>query len=214
MNTDDLGTVYDPPLHTLPDDNGNGPERVRIQQLFRLERVISALHDEFAVRLIKRLGGGTPGVMTGVNIQDEEMRQFFSGMAKLVKVKDDSGDVTIVLPPEEDRHMPKGAGLCNFIVAGRTLALPLNNLLDFPRFASNPVVDAGIMAYNGAPLLTPAGLVYDDGTPVPEDFVFGTLWIVSPKAEEWTTDSTLWIKALANELRDIIVAEHLRRQRR
>lgn len=206
MNNDDLGPVIDPPLYAVPDDKGQGPERVRIQRLFRLDRVITPLHDEYAVRVAKKLGGGKAGVMTGVGNQDEVMHQFFTGMAKI----DEDG--TIVLPPEEDREMPKGAGLCNFIVAGRTLPLPLNNLLKFPKFASNPVVDAGILAYNGAPLLTPEGLVYEDGTPVPADFVFGTLWIVSPEEEDWDPESVTWLKAQANELRDRIVADHLARR--
>jgi hypothetical protein len=200
MNNDDRGPVIDPPLYAMPHDKGRGPERERIQRLLKFERVADQYYDQVAVRILERFLPTTVGAMAGVNRMDANMDQFFVGFAKV-------GEDGKIFTPD-DRTMGRGAGFCNYIAAGRDLGLPLNNLLKFPKFASNPVVDAGITAYNGQPLLTPEGLTYLDGTPVPANFVFGTLFIVSPEEEEWTKDDVAWLKLQATQVRDDIVAMH------
>lgn len=202
MNNDDLGPVIDPPLYAMPDDRGRGPERERIQRLLKFARTADQYYDRVAVRILEYFAPTTVGAMAGVNRMDANMDQFFVGFAKVGE------DGKIFIP--DDRTMGRGAGFCNFIAAGRELGLPLNNLLKFPKFASNPVVDAGITAYNGQPLLTPEGLTYLDGSPVPVNFVFGTLFIVSPEEQEWTQDDVAWLKDQATQVRDDIV--HLHRQ--
>lgn len=201
MNNDDLGPVIDPPLYAMPNDNGRGPERERIQRLLKFERRADPCYDQVAVHLLEKFVPTTVGAMAGVNRMDADMEQFFVGFAKV-------GEDGKIFTPE-DRTMGRGAGFCNFIAAGRELGLPLNNLLKFPKFASNPVVDVGgIMAYNGQPLLTPEGLEYLDGTPVPANFPFGTLFIVSPEEQSWTKDDVAWLKQEAAQVRDDIVHLH------
>lgn len=202
MNDRNLDPVIDPPLYGMPNDKRVVQERDRIQRLLNFGPVPNAYADEVSARVLRYFLPTRVGAMTGVNRLGIE-EQFFVGHAKV-------GEDGKIFHPEK-RTMDRGAGYCEYLGAGRKLGLPLNNLLEIPQFSSNPVVDAGIRAYNGQPLLTPEGLEYLDGTPVPANFVFGTVFIVSPQEEEWTKDDVAWLKVIATEYRDHVVALHRQR---
>ena len=194
-----LDPVIDPKLYGMANDQGLVHERDRIQRLLNFGRVSTPYFDQVAVRILEHFLPTRVGAMTGVNHLGIE-NQFYVGHAKV-------GEDGKIFTPD-DRTLDRGAGYCEYIGAGRKLGLPLNNLLEIPQFSSNPVVDAGIRAYDGQPLLTPEGLEYLDGTPVPANFVFGTVYIVSPQVEAWTKDDVAWLKVIATEVRDHIVAKH------
>lgn len=212
MTTHDDDTRIDPHLPVLPNDGDKGPLRAYIQQELGLVREVRDHYSDYAVHALATLGG----IMAGVNLLDAELEQFFIGHAVL----DEDGSA--VRGPG-GYFGGKDTGYCAFLVAERTLALPINDVLAIPRFAHNPVTEVGpgkpgVRAYNAAPLLTTDELVDADGTPLPGGFAFATLWVVDDKprdgeaAPEWTAEHVAWLKAQADELRDAIVGPY--RQRR
>jgi signal transduction protein with GAF and PtsI domain len=87
------------------------------------------------------------------------------------------------------REMACDRGFCLHVVARRR-AMALPSVMDYPRFAVNPVVDeAGVRAYLGAPLIEPAGLI------------LGTICCVDTEPHSsWDRDAVEWIRGKAAEL--------------
>jgi GAF domain-containing protein len=206
-------------LPVLPNDGDKGPMRAYIQQQLGFIREVKDRYDDAAVRALRHLGG----TMAGVNHLDADLNQFFVGFA----VRDADGNA-VPMPPSRDESTgeiletrPERAfggretGYCAVLTAERTMALPLNDVQQFHRFAHNPVTEVGegkpgVRAYIAAPLLTTDDLVDSTGAALPADFVFGTLWVVDNKPQTWTTDDVAWLNGEASILRDAIVAPHRR----
>ena len=132
-------------------------------------------YDDVARELLEMTGA----TWSGVNFVGEGQNQFFPGIAGPGTESVDGKD------PEIGREMPAEAGYCVRVVA-REKGMALNNVLDYSRFATNPVVDAlGIRAYMGAPL------VDSDGHTI------GTVWVIDNKTHEWTQDDVDAMKAVA-----------------
>jgi GAF domain-containing protein len=87
------------------------------------------------------------------------------------------------------RFAPFDTGYCPHVIT-RKLAMILDDVCDYPRFASNPIIDAlGVRTYVGAPLI-------DDETGTP----LGTVCVVDREAHPWGRDGLEFIKGEANEL--------------
>lgn len=126
-------------------------------------------------------------------------RQYFAGLYPA------SGEVTeavsSVLDAEKvGRTMPLDQGYCPHVVERRT-ALPLDDVMSYPRFAGNPVVDAlDVRSYLGAPLID------DDG------LVLGTVCVVAKEPQSWNRDDVARVKATAAKLVDMIKNRRARQQ--
>lgn len=192
----------------LPADH-NGPLRQRIQDAFDFSREeIDPALDDFARRALQvapvRLTSADNKAIAGINRMNEELFQFFPGMV----IADFFGG--IISAPMEARYMGPEEGYCNYIAAERKIPLPLNDLSQFARYNINPVTEEGLdengneklrlKAYLGAPLLTPGGLTFPDGSPIPERVVFGTVWIVVQEVQAWTRDHSIAMRVLAAEI--------------
>ena len=117
--------------------------------------------------------------------------QYFAGLFPA------SGEVpeavSAVLEAEKiGRTMPLDHGYCPHVVQ-RKRALPLEDVMDYPRFAGNPVVDKlDIRSYLGAPLIDHDGVV------------LGTVCVVAKEAQTWTLEDVERVKATAARLVDLI----------
>jgi hypothetical protein len=79
-------------------------------------------------------------------------------------------------------------GYCMHVVVRRH-AMALDEVMDFARFAVNPVLDEiGVRAYLGALLIDRTGMA------------LGTICVVDTKPHPWGQDGVEWIKAHAAEL--------------
>jgi GAF domain-containing protein len=84
--------------------------------------------------------------------------------------------------------MAKTHGWCPHVVV-RRLALVLDDVCAYPRFAGNPVIDEiGIRAYLGAPLI--------DRT----NTTLGTICVVDTQQRQWGRDGLKIIKEMAATL--------------
>ncbi|MER6395297.1 MULTISPECIES: GAF domain-containing protein [unclassified Kitasatospora] len=99
------------------------------------------------------------------------------------------------------REMPLSHGFCPHVVAQRS-PLALDDVLAYPRFAGNPVVDElGVRAYLGAPLV-------DD-----TDTVIGTVCVLDREPRQWGRERLRDIQHLAEallseiRLRDNLIAQ-------
>jgi GAF domain-containing protein len=168
--------TYNPAIHTLmtPVDN-EAPRRVRRLRELGLGEQPDPEFDEFAERLAKM--AGAPFAMVNFISVDH---QYCSGL---------------YIPPgggEMGRAAPKTHGFCPHVVV-RRLALVLDDVCAYPRFASNPLIDElGVRAYLGAPLI--------DRT----DTTLGTVCVVDTQQHEWGREGLRTIKTMAAEMVDRI----------
>ncbi|GHA07892.1 GAF domain-containing protein [Streptomyces echinoruber] len=166
---------YDPPrpvgrLLLTPEDREAPARTVRLRQLGLGERPEPAL-DAFAVGLAER--AGAPYAM--VNFVAEH-GQFLAGLHC-----PHPGS----LP---GRSLPREVGFCPHVVVRRR-ALALEDVRDYPRFATNPIVDEyGIRSYLGAPLADSTGMV------------LGTVCVADAVPRRWGRDGLETIKAVAAQL--------------
>ncbi|MDL2078595.1 GAF domain-containing protein [Streptomyces sp. GXMU-J15] len=175
---------YDPPrpagrLLLTPQD-GEAPARARrLRSLGLGERADPAL-DAFA----DRLGDATGAPYAMVNFVDEH-RQFFAGLRRPARGTYRKGDGS---SPEMGRVLPRDHGFCPHVVVRRK-ALVLEDVLDYPRFAGNPVVDEfGIRSYLGAPLIDSTGMV------------LGTVCVADLTPRAWGRAGLETIKSTAADL--------------
>jgi GAF domain-containing protein len=168
--------AYNPAIHTLmtPVDN-DAPIRVRRLRELGIEERPDPEFDEFA----KRLAQMTNAPYAMVNFISEE-RQYFAGL------------YTVPGGGDPGRVMAKTHGWCPHVVV-RRLALVLDDVCAYPRFAGNPVIDeVGVRAYLGAPLI--------DRT----DTTLGTICVVDTQQHDWGREGLHTIKSMATELVDRI----------
>ncbi|MER8000001.1 MULTISPECIES: GAF domain-containing protein [unclassified Streptomyces] len=162
---------YDPigRLLLTPVDR-EAPDRVaRLRRLGLGERPEPAF-DAFARRLAELTGA--PYAM--VNFIGEEL-QFFAGL----HTPRGAGDA---------RSLGRDLGYCPHVVVRRK-ALVLEDVRDFPRFATNALVDeTGVRSYLGAPLIDRTGLA------------LGTVCVVDTEPRRWGRAGLDTIKASAAEL--------------
>ncbi|THV27637.1 GAF domain-containing protein [Glycomyces paridis] len=143
-------------------------------------------YDDVAEQILKLTGA----TWAGVNFVGENQHQFFPGIAGPGTRSVDGAD------PEIGREMPGDHGYCVYVVA-REKAMALNNVMDYARFAGNPVVDAlGIRSYIGAPLLD------DEGATI------GTVWAIDNKTHQWGTADVDAMKTVAAGVVERIRAKH------
>lgn len=118
-------------------------------------------------------------------------QQYFAGLYPAAGDVPDA--VSSVLNAEAiDRTMPLTEGFCPHVV-DRRLALPLEDVCAYPRFAGNAVVDKlNIRSYLGAPVID------DDGV------VLGTVCVVDKEAHPWTKEDVAYIKDAAARVAEII----------
>ncbi len=168
--------TYDPTIHTLmtPVDH-EAPHRVRRLNELGIGEQPDPEFDEFAQKLAQMTGA--PYAM--VNFISEE-RQYFAGLYAI----EGGGD--------PGRVMAKTHGWCPHVVV-RRLALVLDDVCAYPRFAGNPVIDEiGVRAYLGAPLI--------DRT----DTTLGTICVGDTQQHQWGREGLQTIKAMAADLVDRI----------
>lgn len=143
--------------------------------------------DEIAAKLAfgaQRLTGAERPPFTMVNFR-MSTRQYFTGLYVPEEARGEHQQLTRV---QVGREMPLDWGGCPHVVQ-RRLALPLDDICDFPRFAGNPVVDhVGIRSYNGAPIIDRTGTL------------LGTVCIVDTEPRRWGQPGLQLIKATAAEL--------------
>ncbi|MEV0171666.1 GAF domain-containing protein [Streptomyces sp. NPDC050803] len=175
---------YDPPrpagrLLLTPEDKEAPARARRLRRLGLGDRTDPAL-DAFADCLAEATGA--PYAM--VNFIDEH-GQFFAGLRRPATGPYRKGDGT---SPEVGRQLPRDHGFCPHVVVRRK-ALVLEDVLDYPRFAGNPVVDEfGFRSYLGAPLVDSTGMV------------LGTVCVVDIEPRSWGKAGLESIKSTAAEL--------------
>jgi GAF domain-containing protein len=188
-------TTYDPSIHTLmtPVDL-EAPRRMRRLRELDLGERPEPEFDQFAHRLAEMAGGA----YAMVNFISED-RQYFAGLyarqaarAASAPRGDEDG--------EAGRVMLKTHGWCPHVVV-RRLALVLDDVCAYPRFAANPVIgELGIRAYLGAPLI--------DRT----DTTLGTICVVDTQQHQWGRPGLELIKSMAAEMVERIHRREAQRQ--
>ena len=169
--------TYDPTIHTLvtPLDRG-APQRMRRLRELGIGDRPDPEFDEFAHELARITGA--PYAM--VNFISEN-RQYFAGLYSPSMERGEPAD-------ESERVMDKDHGWCPHVVV-RQLALVLDDVCAYPRFAGNPVIDKiGIRAYLGAPLIDHTGAT------------LGTICVIDTQQREWGRDGLRIIKGIAADL--------------
>jgi GAF domain-containing protein len=161
-------------LTVTPDDPDGSKRAARLAKLGALPEADPEF-DDVAEEILKVTGA----TWAGVNFVGENQDQFFPGIAG-PGTKSVNG-----AEPEIGRGMPGDHGYCVYVVA-REKAMALNNVMDYSRFAGNPVVDAlGIRSYIGAPLVDPEGAT------------IGTVWAIDNKTHSWDQTDVDAMKAIA-----------------
>ncbi|MFE9095644.1 GAF domain-containing protein [Streptomyces sp. NPDC007264] len=164
----------------LTPEDGDAAERVgRLRRLGLGERPEPEF-DAFADRLAAL--AAVPYAM--VNFIDGH-RQFFAGLHQ-----PDGHPLTGPAGPDGTpvRHLGREYGFCPHVVVRRK-ALVLEDVRDYPRFASNAVVDeCGVRSYLGAPLVDRTGIA------------LGTVCAIDVEPRPWGRAGLETIKALAAEL--------------
>jgi GAF domain-containing protein len=179
--------TYDPAGHQLltPVDQ-EAPRRVQRLRELGLGENPDPEFDEFARKLAQVTG--VPYAM--VNFIGED-RQYFAGLHTPATGQAGS-DPEATAAEELGRVMPREHGYCAHVVARRK-ALVLDDVVDYPRFAGNPMVDEiGIRSYLGTPLIDRTGTA------------LGTICVVDTKPRPWGRPGLETIKTLAAELMEQI----------
>lgn len=159
--------------HFTPVDN-NGPQRAaRLRQLGLGEQAEPEF-DAFAKHVAKTLG--VPNAMVNF-ITDRH--QYLGGLWS-VNAAPEAAD-------PDPRSAPLETGYCPHVIA-RGMALVLEDVCDYPRFAGNDVVDRmNVRSYLGAPLIDRTGVA------------LGTLCVIDTEPRPWGRDGLHAIKTLASE---------------
>jgi GAF domain-containing protein len=182
--------TYDPTSHRFltPEDHEVPQRMARLREL-GLGAGPDPDFDEFARKLAQITGA--PYAMVNF-ISDTE--QYFAGLYTRSSAKAGAAleAADTVTGPEPGRVMSRDHGYCPHVVVRRK-ALVLDDVCDYPRFASNPVVDEiGIRSYLGAPLIDRTGAA------------LGTVCVVDTEPRPWGRPGLQTIKTMAAELVDLI----------
>lgn len=180
----------------IPDDNDTQRRVARLRQLGLGDKTPNPELDDFARRLATAITDPTvesESIYAMVNIVLDDV-QYFAGLFSSegrVRAALDVGATTAVAQPS--RTMDKDHGWCPHVLARRK-ALPLRDILDYPRYRGNPVqYKMGIRSYLGAPLI--------DYTADPEGIPLATICLISTQPHMWKEDKEIaTIKEMAAEL--------------
>lgn len=176
------------PGRLIPIDDGAPQRAARLREL-GLGQTREREFDEFARDVAaeaQKIARGDTAPVTFVNLVGYD--QFVCG---------------VYMPPAAasvvegilDQRIPLQAGYCPYVIARRK-ALILDDVLDYPRFAGNPIVDAlMVRSYAGAPLTDRTGTV------------LGTVCVVDSEPRPWGKAGLDLMKQKAIDLVDRI---HLR----
>jgi hypothetical protein len=132
----------------------------------------------------------------GVNRVDDGRQQIFTGAAVLGA----DGRVDRTSPGMDLRSMTPTQGACSSLITrpgfkGRT-ALAMDDLMDFPLFATNDMVTVlGKRTYIGAQIISPEGI------PI------GTVWGVGPKPHKWRQPNLNFMKGLGVKSMNLLLEE-------
>lgn len=176
-----------------PADPDLGQRMTRLQQLG-----IGGNPDPEFDKIAAELASATGAPYAMVNFVGPT-EQYFAG---LYPASDDLQNAVAAIAAAEavGRTMPVDHGYCPHVVQ-RRLALPLDDVCDYPRFAGNPVVDKlGIRSYLGAPLIDH------------NDVVLGTVCVVAKEPQSWGREGVELIKATAADLVALISQREEQRQ--
>ncbi|WP_344128852.1 GAF domain-containing protein [Saccharopolyspora halophila] len=161
--------------HFSPVDSSAQERAARLRQL-GLGDSADADFDAFAQRIAQTLG--VPNAMVNF-ITDTH--QYLGGLFTRVPSMEDANAET------DPRSAPMETGYCPHVIA-RRMALVLEDVCDYPRFAGNDVVDKmNVRSYLGAPLIDRTGLA------------LGTVCVVDTEPRPWGRDGLNAIKSLAGE---------------
>lgn len=180
--------TYDPahefPTRSMIPDDPEAPQRAVRLRTLGLGQGPDAELDTFARELAHAAGAlvraeQTPFAM--VNFVTD--RQYLGGL---------------YTPPGPDgavqlgREVPLDHGYCPHVIV-RKLALVLDDVIDYPRFYGNPVLDKmGIRTYVGAPLIDNTGMA------------LGTICVIDNQPRPWGKPGLDLIKARAEEMMNMI----------
>lgn len=127
------------------------PEHARQQRADRLRHLgLNDPSSDEAFEYVARQAAGLTGApLAMVNFVNDEQQMFRGLMAPSSRLEDG----IVFDMPDLGRTMPLHYGFCPHVVANHS-PLALHDVLAYPRFKGNPVVDElGVRAYIGAPLL-------------------------------------------------------------
>ncbi|RKT82138.1 GAF domain-containing protein [Saccharopolyspora antimicrobica] len=174
--------------HLTPVDNRGAERQARLRQLGLGEKPEPEF-EAFAKRVAKTLG--VPNAM--VNFVGAT-HQYVGGLYSQM-MPDDGATAG-----PEMRTAPLDTGYCPHVIA-RGMALVLEDVCDYPRFAGNDIVDRmNVRSYLGAPLIDRTG------TPL------GTLCVIDSEPRPWGRDGLHAIKSLASEGVELIHTHERERQ--
>ena len=161
--------------HLSPVDSHAHERAARLRQL-GLGDAADPEFDAFAQRVAQTLG--VPNAMVNF-ITDTH--QYLGGLfTKAAGMEDPNSDI-------DPRSAPMETGYCPHVIA-RRMALVLEDVCDYPRFAGNDVVDKmNVRSYLGAPLIDRTGMA------------LGTVCVIDSEVRPWGRDGLNAIKALAGE---------------
>ncbi|GAA4614620.1 GAF domain-containing protein [Saccharopolyspora hordei] len=159
--------------HLTPVDKHAAERAARLRQLGLGEKAEPEF-DAFAQRVAQALG--VPNAM--VNFISDS-RQYLSGLYSSVGAD--------AAPDTDPRTAPMETGYCPHVIA-RGMALVLEDVCDYPRFAGNDVVDRmNVRSYLGAPLIDRTGIA------------LGTVCVIDSEPRPWGREGLNVIKTLAAE---------------
>lgn len=120
--------------------------------------------------------------------------QYFAGMWAPSGPGGGESQATAVAIPPTDRFMERTSGWCVH-TADRLKALPLKNVMDYPRWLNRAIHTLGARTYLGAPLIhRPTGIV------------LGTFALVGQETTDWSRQDVDMIKRYASQALDYIEA--------
>ncbi|WP_243712604.1 GAF domain-containing protein [Actinomadura sp. 6K520] len=177
--SDQAPEIYDRPL--LPPDHEAPRRAARLREL-GLGQARESEFDRFAHELAveaQQLTGLAATPVAFVNLIGED--QFVAGVFTPPAAAD-------LVEGILDTRIPLNAGYCPHVVVRRK-ALILDDVLDYPRFAGNPIVDRlMVRSYAGAPLTDRTGTV------------LGTVCVVDSEPRPWGKAGLDLMKRRAAEL--------------
>lgn len=194
INPADLRNM-EPPLNIPADPDAH--RRVELMAQYGFTGEIVPEFDALAQGIVAELQLEEGRGMAGVNRLDGERRQRFVGVAKT------PGAPGAEIAAELLREMTREQGACSTLITRRAVkgrtALVMNDLLDFPLFATNDMVTkVGMRTYIGAQIIAPEGLA------------IGTVWWIDTEPRSWQRSEIDFIKGKAEQAMNIL----LERQRR
>lgn len=177
------------PINLPPDPFAK--ERMALIRQYNFAATPATVFDALAQEIIAEFNGVID--FAGINRVNDEREQLFVGAALL----GDDGQVSRIAPGLDLRTMTAPQGACSTLITrpgvkGRT-ALAMNDLMDFPLFATNDMVTKlEKRTYIGAQIVAPEGI------PI------GTVWGVGPRPYEWKQIHLEFMKGLAARVMSIL----------